>query len=85
MSLTDRERSARDAVGDALAHTDLGPWIDEGDHEPQWALTEWVAVSCWVNLEDGDSRIVRLGSADLLAHHRTGLLQTGLDTDWEEA
>jgi hypothetical protein len=67
----------------AIGPTDDDDFVAEpGD---MWMLSEWVLVANWVNVNDGNSRLVRLGSPDLLSHHRAGLLHEALFTDWGES
>jgi hypothetical protein len=84
--LTPAQVVARDRVHDLLAElVDLvGPAFDgAGDIEPgegpvgQVFLSEWALVASWVD-EDGDGFITRITSANLPAHHLTGLLHEGL-------
>lgn len=87
MAIADEQ--ARSEIHDAIQQRAnvIGPTDDEeypaadGD---MWMLSEWVLVANWTNVNDGDSRMVRLGSPDLLAHHRSGLLHEALNTNWGE-
>lgn len=67
----------RDVVGpnfDGQAEEDLEP---EEMPRGEVFLGEWVAVLSWVD-EDGESFTTRIESANLLEHHRIGLLHQGL-------
>lgn len=86
--LTPEQVVARDRVHDLLNElADLvGPAFSgqaandlDDDQLPvgQVFLGEWVAVMSWVD-EDGDGFLTRIGSSNLLNHHRVGLLHEGL-------
>jgi hypothetical protein len=49
------------------------------DEQPEGSvfLGEWVMVMSWMD-EAGESFMTRIGSANLLSHHRVGLLHEGL-------
>lgn len=86
----DADRARLEMHEELQSHaTALGPFGDADGFEPDpadsWALTEWVTVASWTNLATGDSRLTRLSSSNLLAHHRNGLLHEALNTDWTEA
>jgi len=85
---TPEQEQAQNRIHDLLAGLvdligpNLGGQADaEVDPEdmPQGAvfLGEWVAVLHWVD-ETGQSFTTRIESANLLAHHRVGLLHEGL-------
>lgn len=85
--LTPAQQAGRDRIHDLLAElADLvGPSLDgQVDDDPdidapsgQVFLSEWVSVMSWTD-EDGESYLTRISSANLLDHHRTGLLHEGL-------
>lgn len=86
--LTPEQSTARDRIHDLLV--ELGDLVGPAfggqaaeelgaDEMPQGQvfLGEWVAVLSWVD-EDGEGFLTRIGSANLLGHHRAGLLHEGL-------
>lgn len=86
--LTPEQVIARDRIHDLLAElADLiGPTFGgqaaeelDADEMPQGQvfLGEWITVLAWVD-ETGESFLTRIGSANLLSHHRAGLLHEGL-------
>lgn len=88
MDPTPDQAVARDRIHDLLAElADLiGPRWDgqtDDDLEPedqpvgQAFISEWVLIAAWVD-EDGNGYTTRVGSANLLTHHRVGLLHEGL-------
>lgn len=85
--MNEADAVARSELHDAIQQRAnvIGP-TDDDEFPPEdgdlWMLTEWVLVANWTNVNDGNSRMVRLGSPDLLAHHRSGLLHDGLFSNW---
>lgn len=86
MKPTPEQQAAQNRIHDLLAElADLiGPKFDDEsgldpDELPEGSvfLGEWVAVLSWID-ETGDSFTTRITSANLLQHHRVGLLHEGL-------
>lgn len=88
MNPTPEQVAAQNRIHDLLAELadQVGPRFGgeaddelDPDQQPQGAvfLGEWVAVVSWVD-ESGQSFTTRIESANLLQHHRVGLLHEGL-------
>ena len=86
MKPTPEQAKAQNEIHDLLAGLAdvIGPRFDgQGDLEPDEMpegsvfLGEWVAVLSWID-EAGESFTTRITSANLLQHHRVGLLHEGL-------
>lgn len=88
MGPTPEQRKAQNRIHDLLTELAdiVGPSFDgqaeedlDPDEMPQGAvfLGEWVMVMSWMD-ETGSSFTTRIESANLLMHHRKGLLHEGL-------